>query len=76
MLETQSFDADGKPGTVVLLEFEPVAGEDTESVYSIMYTRPLETGISLVVNAQYPKSQHDRLYAKMIAAFATVRKTD
>lgn len=60
-------------GTLFLMELAPVAGADMETSYSLMYVQPFESA-TLVANAQYPKSQHERLYAKMLAAFATLRK--
>lgn len=73
VLEKSAVEIGGTKGLLILLEFAAVAGEDEEVVYSLMFARPFQD-VSLVLNAQYPKSQHDRLYAKMLDAFSTVRK--
>lgn len=73
VLEKSAVEIGGVKGLLILLEFAPVAGEDAEVVYSLMFARPFQD-VSLVLNAQYPKSEHDRLYAKMFTAFGTVRK--
>ena len=75
VLEKQQTAINGVQGLLLLLEFAPMAGEDTEVMYTLMFARPFE-GASLVLNAQYPKSQHERLYPKLLAAFGTVRKKD
>lgn len=75
VLEKGPVTINGVPGLLILLEFSPLAGEDSEVMYSLMYARPFQD-ISLVLNAQYPKSQHERLYAKMLTAFGTVRKKE
>lgn len=74
ILEKKTLEIDGKPGLLILLEFLPMAGEDTGATYSLMYVCPYDERISLLINAQYPKTEHDRLYSKLLAAFATVRK--
>lgn len=73
VLEKTTTEINGVSGLLILLEFAPVAGEDTEVVYSLMFARPFQN-VSLLLNAQYPQSQHERLYAKMLTAFGTVRK--
>lgn len=73
VLEKSAVEIGGVKGLLILLEFAPVAGEDAEVVYSLMFARPFQD-VSLVLNAHYPKAQHDRLYAKMLDAFGTVRK--
>lgn len=75
VLDKKVVDINGVSGLLMLMEFSPVAGEDTEVVYTLMFTRPFED-FSLVLNAQYPKSEHDRLYSKMLASFGSVRKKD
>lgn len=75
VLEKKQTVINGVQGLLLLLEFAPMAGEDTEVMYTLMFARPFE-GASLVLNAQYPKSQHERLYPKLLAAFGTVRKKD
>jgi hypothetical protein len=66
-------EINGVKGLLILLEFAPVGGADTEIIYSLMFARPFQD-VSLVLNAQYPKSEHERLYAKLLTAFGTVRK--
>ncbi|MBK6931075.1 MAG: hypothetical protein IPH12_09435 [Saprospirales bacterium] len=63
----------GVTGLLLLLEFAPVAGEETELTYSLLFARPYGE-VSLLLSAQYPKPEHDRLYAKILASFATVRQ--
>ena len=75
VIEKKLVEISGVQGLLVLLEFAPMAGEDTEIIYSLMFARPFED-VSLVLNAQYPKTQHERLYDKMLTAFGTVRKKD
>lgn len=73
VLEKSAVEIGGVKGLLILLEFAPVAGEDVEVVYSLMFARPFQD-VSLVLNAHYPKAEHDRLYTKMLDAFGTVRK--
>lgn len=75
VLEKRVLDLNGVNGLLMLLEFAPVAGEDTEMTYTLMFVRPFEEYV-LVLNAQYPKTEHERLYTKMLATFASVRKKD
>jgi hypothetical protein len=64
-------------GFLVVTEAAPPAEEpNQEHFYAIMYMRPWEKNVTLNINAVYPKSQHDRLYQKMLATFATVRKKE
>jgi len=73
LLEKTRVEINGVSGLLILLEFAPMDGTDTETVYSLMFARPFQD-VSLVLNAQYPKSEHERLYPKMLTAFGTVRK--
>ena len=73
VLEKTTAELNGVTGLLILLEFAPMEGEDTEVVYSLMFARAFQDA-SLVLNAQYPKSQHERLYARMLTAFGTVQK--
>jgi len=73
VLEKSQVEINGVKGLLILLEFAPVGGADTEIIYSLMFARPFQD-VSLVLNAQYPKSEHERLYAKLLTAFGTVRK--
>ena len=74
VIEKKPLELGGKQGLLILLEFTPMAGEDTEATYSLMYVCPYDDSISLLLNAQYPKKEHERLYPKLLASFATVRK--
>lgn len=73
LLEQKPVVINGVSGLLILLEFASMDGSDTETVYSLMFARPFQD-VSLVLNAQYPKTEHERLYSKMLAAFGTVRK--
>lgn len=75
VLEKTPVEINGVKGLLILLEFASMGGADTEIVYSLMFARPFQD-LSLVLNAQYPKSEHERLYAKMLTAFGTVRKIE
>ena len=75
VLEKHSLELEGIQGMLFLLEFSPVAGNDPEITYSLIFVRPLQNA-TLIINAQYPKPEHERLYAKLLAAFATVRKKE
>lgn len=54
-----------------------VHGEITEDQANpfcmLMYATPLGENSVLMVNAVYPKSQHERLYPKMLTSFGTAR---
>lgn len=73
ILEKKALELNGVSGLLMLFEFAPMAGEDTEVVYTLMFARPFQE-FSLLLNAQYPKSQHERLYPKMLATFGSARK--
>lgn len=73
VIERKTTSIGGVSGLLLVLEFTPLKSDDPEPSYSLMFIRPFEQ-VSLVLNAIYPKSQHERLYPKMLAAFATVRK--
>lgn len=73
IIERKQTEIGGVAGLLLILEFKPLRSADPEPTYSLMFVRPFEQ-VSLVLNALYPKSQHERLYPKMLAAFATVRK--
>lgn len=63
-------DLNGRSGVLV-------TGEITENpenpFYSVMYFTPLDDNMVLMVNALYPKSQHERLSPKMLTSFGSAR---
>lgn len=64
-------------GYLVVTEATPPADEpNQEHFYAIMFLRPWDKNTTLNINVTYPKSQHDRLYQKVIGTFATVRKKE
>lgn len=70
IISKENKELNGKPGVVVYGEIT----EDPENPFcSVMYFSPLGDNMVLMVNALYPKSQHERLYPKMLASFASAR---
>jgi len=68
-------DLNGVPGYLIHMEFiQPEGAGDGEPFEGLMYIRPLESQITLTINVAYPKSQHKRLYPKMLAGFGSVRQ--
>lgn len=64
-------------GYLVVTEATPPADEpNQEHFYAIMFLRPWDNKTTLNINVTYPKSQHERLYQKVINTFATVRKKE
>lgn len=77
MVSKDSLTIEGVIGFLVVTEATPPAEEpNQEHFYTLMYLRPWDKKITLNINAAYPKSQHDRLYQKILATFATVRKKE
>lgn len=74
VLESANTSIGGADGLLLLIEFTPMAGEDTEVTYSLLFARPYRNA-SLILSAQYPKSEHERLYPRFLRAFSTVRQT-
>lgn len=75
VLSKENMEIGGVQGFLVRAEVIPPAEEkNRESFYMLMFMRPLNKTITLNLNAAYPKSQQERLYPKMLAAFATARE--
>ncbi|MBP6828062.1 MAG: hypothetical protein KA165_15975 [Saprospiraceae bacterium] len=53
--------------------FAEITENEAPPFYIMMFYRSLGENATLMVNAIYPKTQHERLYPKMLASFATVR---
>lgn len=65
----------GIPGYLITMEFmQTEGGQDAAPFLGLMYIRPLDAQTTLTINAAYPKSQQERLYPKMLAAFGSVRQ--
>lgn len=75
VLELENRTLNGVEGLIILLEFAPMEGTDTEVTYTLMFARPYDNA-TLLINAQYPKSEHQRLYPKMLEAFGTAKKIE
>ena len=74
LLHQGRLDLNGVPGYLIAMEFLQTEGERQATPFlGLMYIRPLDTKTALTINAAYPKRQHERLYPKMLAAFASVR---
>ncbi len=75
LLHKGRLDLNGVPGYLIQMEFvQPEGPGNAENFEGLMYIRPLNENIALTVNVAYPKSQHDRLYARMVAAFEGVQQ--
>ena len=75
LLRKGRLDLNGTPGYLIQMEFvQPEGSGSSEPFEGLMYVRPLDGQISLTVNVAYPKSQHNRLYPKMLAAFGAVKQ--
>lgn len=77
LLQQGRLDFDGVPGYLIIMEFIETEGErGAEPFLGLMYIRPLAAQTALTINAAYPKAQHERLYPKMLTAFASVRQRE
>ncbi len=75
LLRKGRLDLNGVPGYLLQMEFtQPEGSGSAESFEGLMYIRPLDAQTALTVNVAYPKSQHKRLYTRMLAAFESVRQ--
>lgn len=77
LISKDTMSVGGLAGYLMVTEATPPADEpEQEHFYGIMYIRSWDKLSTLNINAVYPKSQHERLYKKMLATFATVRKKE
>ncbi|MEO6038004.1 MAG: hypothetical protein ABIQ93_06275 [Saprospiraceae bacterium] len=75
LLRKGRLDLNGVPGYLIYMEFvQPEGSGSAEPFEGLMYVRPLDAQTALTVNVAYPKSQHNRLYNKMLAAFGSVQQ--
>ena len=75
LLHKGRLDLYDTPGYLITMEFIQTEGsKGAEPFLGLMYIRPLDAQTTLTINVAYPKSQHERLYPKMLAAFGTVRQ--
>ncbi len=75
LLRKGRLDFDGTPGYLITMEFMQTEGDRGAAPFlGLMYIRPLNAGTALTINVAYPKAQQERLYTKMLAAFASVRQ--
>lgn len=75
LISQDTLEINGVKGFLAKVEFSP--GEaGMEPFLALMYMRPWGKNLTLNINAAYPKSHDARLYSKMLASFATVRKKE
>ena len=75
LLKKGRLDLNGTPGYLITMEFvQNEVGKGSEPFLGLMYVRPLDARTALTINAAYPKTQHERLYPKMLTAFGSVRQ--
>lgn len=74
LLHQGRLDFNGVSGYLISMEFmQTEGGREAAPFLGLMYIRPLDAQTALTINVAYPKTQHERLYPKMLAAFASVR---
>lgn len=75
LLNQGRLDMNGLAGYLVQMEFvQPEGSGAPEPFIGLLYMRPLDAQTTLTVNVAFPKSHHERLYSKMLVAFASVHQ--
>ncbi len=77
VLHKGRLDFNGTPGYLITMEFiQTEGGKGAEPFLGLMYIRPLNGHTALTINVAYPKAQQERLYPKMLTAFASVHQRE
>ena len=75
LLSKGRLDMNGLAGYLVHMEFvQPEGSGSPEPFIGLMYMRPLDAQTTLTINVAFPKSHYERLYSKMLVAFASVHQ--